>query len=86
MNQWIATGLALAMTRVVGFVMTEGTVRAYFSLFTLHSFSPVARFVWPGSATGQDFPRSLALLAFLETDTEADVVVAGARGVVVALS
>ncbi len=36
-NQWIARGLALAMTRVVGFVMTEGTVRAYFSLFTFQT-------------------------------------------------
>ena len=36
-GQWIATGFALAMTRVVGFVMTEGTVRANVSLFSLHS-------------------------------------------------
>jgi len=35
-SQWIATGFALAMTRVVGFVMTEGTVRANVSLFSLH--------------------------------------------------
>ena len=35
-GQWIATGFALAMTRVVGFVMTEGTVRANVSLFSLH--------------------------------------------------
>ena len=36
--------------------------------------------VWSGSASGQDFPRSLALLAFLETDTEAYVVVAVTGG------
>jgi hypothetical protein len=36
-GQWIATGFALAMTRVVGFVMTEGTFRAYFSLFTFQT-------------------------------------------------
>ena len=39
-----------------------------------------------GSASGQDSPRSLALLAFLETNTEADVVVTVAGGVVAAPS
>ena len=39
-----------------------------------------------GSASGQDSPRSLALLAFLETNTEADEAVTVAGGVAVALS
>ena len=42
--------------------------------------------VWPGSASGQDFLRSLASLAFLETNTEAQGVVAGTGLVVVAPS
>ena len=37
-SQWIATGYALAMTRVVGFFVRRGrTVRAYISLFILQS-------------------------------------------------
>ena len=47
---------------------------------------PLVRLVWSGSAEGQDFPRSLALLPFLETYTEAHAVVAGTGGAVEALS
>jgi hypothetical protein len=37
-SQWIATGYALAMTRVVGFVVRRGrTVRVYISLFTVQT-------------------------------------------------
>ena len=54
-SQWIATGYALAMTIIGEKIRSELTFHS--SPFNLHSFSLTARFVWPGSATGQDFPR-----------------------------
>ena len=54
-GQWIATGYALAMTRIG--VKERSELSFHSSPFNLHSFSLAARFVWPGSATGQDFPR-----------------------------
>ena len=57
------------------------------SIFTLEvsslgSFGPVGL----PPCLGQDSPRSPALLAFLETDTEATAAAAAARGVAAALS
>jgi uncharacterized membrane protein YjjP (DUF1212 family) len=69
-SQWIATGFALAMTRVVGFAMAIiGKRNGQSFLFTLH----------PSIFT-------LPLLAFLKNYTEASGGATGIRGAGLALS
>ena len=81
---------ALAMTRVVRYVMRGGTVRAFFSLFSLHSSlfksRRSARLAPRGFRPAQAKTFLAPLLLLLETNTEAKVVDAEAQGVAEALS